>query len=132
MAVLSKGFHHDKDGRSMALQFSTTNPKALLDAFNKRIDQKELKGKITTWSRDGDGDYTHVADEWKRKAWFRPRIVDGALVFNILGTNAGVMSVVVYGYYHGHLTETFLNHFDDIFTTAASTANSVPGDSLGG
>ncbi len=52
----------------MALQLFTTNPKALLGALNKRIDQKDPKGKITTWVRDSDGDYTHVAKEWAAKA----------------------------------------------------------------
>lgn len=116
----------------MALQLFTDNPKALLEAFNKRIDQKDPTGKITTWVRDSHGDYTHVAKEWAAKAWFRPSVIDGALVFSIHGTKSVVMPVVVFGYYHGHLTETFLNHFDDMFTSASSTAKNAFGDSLGG
>lgn len=116
----------------MAVQFYTANPKALLAAFNKRIDQEEPKGKITTWARDKDGDYTHVAKDWTNKAWFSPKIVEGALAFNILGTKDVVMPVVVFGYYHGHLTETFLNHFDDMFVSASSTAKNALGDNLGG
>ncbi|MDM9594979.1 hypothetical protein QU617_16865 [Pseudomonas guariconensis] len=116
----------------MAVNFFTSNPKALLDKFNERIDQEDLKGKITTWVRDKDGDFTHVADDWKNKAWFRPKIIDGALVFNILGRQTVVMPTVVYGYYHGHLTETFLNHFDQMFSSSSSTALATKDDRLGG
>lgn len=41
------------------------------------------------------------------------------------------MPVIVFGYYHGHLTETFLNHFDDMFTSASSITKNALGDSLG-
>lgn len=116
----------------MAVNFFTSDPKALLDNFNARIDQDEQKGKITTWTRDKDGDYTHVAVNWKNKAWFRPKIIEGALVFNILGRKTTVMPTVVYGYYHGHLTETFLNHFDQMFSSGSSTAVPTKDDRLGG
>jgi hypothetical protein len=116
----------------MALQFFTTAPKGLLAEFNARIDQDEPKGKITTWIRDKDGDYTHAAKEWSGKARFRPRVIDEALVFNIIGTKTAGMSITVYGYYHGHLTETFLNHFDTMFKSAASSAKNTAEDDLGG
>ena len=116
----------------MAVNFFTSAPKALLDDFNKRIEQSEVKGKVTTWIKDKDGDYTHVADNWKNKAWFRPKIIDGALVFNILGRKKIAMPIVVYGYYHGHLTETFLNHFDGMFSSGSSTAQATKEDYLGG
>ncbi|MBA6137557.1 MULTISPECIES: hypothetical protein [Pseudomonas] len=116
----------------MAVNFFTSDPQALLDGFNKCIDQEEPKGKITTWIRDKDGDYTHVAADWKHKAWFRPKIIDGALVFNIFGRKTVAMPTKVYGYYHGHLTETFLNHFDKMFTSSSSTALATKGDRLGG
>lgn len=116
----------------MAVNFFTNDPQALLDSFNKRIDQDDPKGKITTWIRDADGDYTHVANDWGGKAWFRAKIISGALVFNILGRKKHFMPSVVYGYYHGHLTETFLNHFDTMFTSSSSTALGTKDDSLGG
>jgi hypothetical protein len=116
----------------MALFFFTSDPKALLAAFNQRIDQREPLGKITTWVRDAEGDYTHVAKNWAREAWLRPRLVEGALVFNILGNTKHTMTAVVYGYYHGHLTETFLTHFDSLFSTASSTAGLTAEDDFGG
>jgi hypothetical protein len=35
---------------------------------------------------------------------------------------------VVYAYYHGHLIETFLNHFDKDFTKGEATALPTSGD----
>lgn len=116
----------------MAVNFFTSDPNDLLDSFKRSVEQEELKGKITTWIRDSDGDYTHAADNWKWKAWFRPKVIEGALVFNILGRSTAAMTTVIYGYYHGHLTETFLNHFDKKFTSASSTALPTKDDSMGG
>ncbi len=106
----------------MALHFYTNSPDQLLKKFDAAIDQTEPKGKITTWERSDGGDYTHKADNWAKKAWFRPSIHDGRLTFNIVKTKTTNVSVPVYGYYHGHLTETFLNHFDKDFSTAQSSA----------
>jgi hypothetical protein len=35
---------------------------------------------------------------------------------------------IVYGYYHGHLIETFLNHFDSDFSDGSATALPAAGD----
>jgi hypothetical protein len=89
----------------MSVQFLTSQPTALLSAFNARISQTEAAGKITTWIKDGDY-YTHKASEWTQKAWFKPNIESGKLVFNIIKPKNSNISSTVYGYYHGHLTET--------------------------
>lgn len=107
----------------MALRFFTTDPQGLLDKFNARIEQKEQAGKITTWERSDDKKYyTHKAPDWHAKAWFKPAIYDDRLTFNIIKPKNQNVTSLVYAYYHGHLTETFLNHFDQIFTQAVSTA----------
>jgi len=107
----------------MALDFMTDDPAGLLDLFNERIEQKEEKGKIKTWVRSADKEYyTHKSDEWGKAAWFKPIIKDDRLTFNIIKPKNKNVSTVAYGYYHGHLTETFLNHFDTEFTAATSTA----------
>ncbi|WP_081068746.1 hypothetical protein [Burkholderia cepacia] len=113
----------------MAIYFYTDDPSGLLANFKNRISQEEKEGKITTWEEQ-DGHFTHKATEWKYEAWFRPSIEQGKiLTFNIVRSqeNEGV-SQVAYGYYHGHLTETFLNHFDSLFSMAQSTALPVIGD----
>ena len=115
----------------MAVRFKTSNPTSLLANFNKKIDQEEPKGKITTWLRerhDNRDYYTHKAADWTKKAWFTPVIEDGALKFNIRPPKDKVVDVRTYAYYHGHLTETFLAHFDDQFTEAVSTAKAGSGD----
>ena len=113
----------------MSLCFWTGNPSALLNEFDKRIEQTQTKGKIETWVKHEDGKhYTHTAAQWKSKAFFRPVIEASRLVFHIVKPTNAIISTVVYGYYHGHLTETFLNHFDANFSTADSSARPVPGD----
>lgn len=113
----------------MAVTFYTSNPQKLLKAFNDRIDQSEPEGKITTWERSNDKKFfTHKAHEWTKKAWFMPMVEEGKLVFYIIKPKNQDVTVTVYGYYHGHLTETFLNHFDDLFISASSSARPFGSD----
>lgn len=117
----------------MAVQFITTQPKELIAAFDARIHQPEQKGKVTTWKRlvfQGVTYYTHTAAQWREKAFFAPAIEQGQLSFYIIKPASENVSLVVYGYYHGHLTETFLSHFDDMFTRAVSTAKAIVGDNV--
>jgi len=111
----------------MSVYFVTNSPNTLLKEFDKRISQTEPKGKINTWIKDGKY-YTHKADDWTKKAWFLPNVENGKLVFNLIKPKNSNISTVVYGYYHGHLTETFLNHFDKSFEYSASTALPSSGD----
>ncbi len=107
----------------MSVTFTTSDPKALLKAFDQRIAQTEPKGKITTWEKLDDGiHYTHKAKEWSRKAFFKPSVEDGQLIFSIIKPKSENISTQVYAYYHGHLTETFLNHFDRQFTDGVASA----------
>jgi hypothetical protein len=95
------------------LQFNTTRPQALLNAFDKLIKE----GDIATWQKDSDGDYTHKAAQWKSRAWMRPTVVAGsALQFTILFSKNEAERRLVYSYYHGHLVESFLNHLYGEFT----------------
>src|SRR4249919_668151 len=107
----------------MEMHFVTHDPAGLLKAFNAKIDQKQVEGKITTWERSDDGKYyTHKAAEWTKKAWFKPSVESGQLTFNIIKPQNQSISAVAYGYYHGHLLETFLNHFDKQFSTGSASA----------
>lgn len=113
----------------MADYFFTDSPQWLLNEFNKRIEQKEPKGKITTWERSTDGRYyTHKSPDWHRLAWFEPSVESGKLAFYIIKPKDRNVTKIVYGYYHGHLIETFLNHFDRDFTRAEATPLAVSGD----
>ncbi|SNT01097.1 hypothetical protein SAMN05216374_2294 [Tardiphaga sp. OK246] len=107
----------------MAIIFSTGTPKSLLSKFDAAILQHEKSGKIETWEKSDDGKYyTHKANEWRKKAWFKPSIEANQLVFNIVKPQNTNITKVVYGYYHGHLIETFLNHFDTDFEIGSATA----------
>ncbi|MDR6667095.1 hypothetical protein [Rhizobium sp. 1399] len=114
----------------MSVYFYTSSAKALLADFRKRIHQQEEKGKITTWIEDSDGDFTHKSEAWGGKAWFRPVVSVDRLAFNIIKRKDVNISVPVYGYYHGHLIETFLNHFDDQFTAGSATAKATADDNI--
>lgn len=117
----------------MSVIFYSKKPQLLLDSFDEKIEQKEPKGKINTWRKTPKGFYTHTAERWKDKAFFKPRVEDDKIVFNICPL-AGENQVVTsedYSFYHGHLTETFLNHFDENFTSARSSAKPTENDNVG-
>lgn len=107
----------------MAVHFITSTAQTLLKEFDARISQKEQTGKIITWEKSDDGKYyTHKAAEWAKKAWFLPTIETNQLTFNIIKPKNQNVTDVVYGYYHGHLIETFLNHLDKGFTVGVASA----------
>lgn len=113
----------------MAIYFMTTVAQDLLTAFNARISQSEAKGKITTWERSKDGVfYTHKATDWHAKAWFKPTVQNDRLTFHIVKPEGVNITTLVYAYYHGHLAETFLSHFDSMFSISSSTAMPIAGD----
>lgn len=113
----------------MAITFDTASPEALLKAFDDRIKQTEQKGKITTWEKHRDGThYTHKAEDWRNKAFLKSAVHQGKLVFNIIAPKDGAVSSAAYAYYHGHLIETFLNHFDTQFFNASASAMPIAGD----
>lgn len=107
------------------LTFLTARPKALLSAFQKAIED----GDITTWDEDSEGDFTHLASQWTKRAWMRPEVVVGtSLRFAIVFRKNETDRRLVYAYYHGHLLETFLNHFADQFTKAEASPNPTGAD----
>ncbi|MBS0980824.1 hypothetical protein [Acetobacter thailandicus] len=115
----------------MAIRFFTSNPTSLLALFNQRIAQTEQKGKITTWVRhSGDNHYTHISNQWRNKAFLKPTVYDEKLVFNIIAPEGQSVSVVTYGFYHGHIIETFLNHFDDNFERSTATSKPTEKDMI--
>lgn len=115
----------------MAIHFTTSNAGALLKAFDDRIAQTESKGKITTWGKSDDGKYyTHKAAEWSKKAWLLPKIETNQLTFNIIKPNNMNVTSIVYAYYHGHLIETFLNHFASKFKLGVASALPEAGDNI--
>lgn len=113
----------------MAVIVSTSDPQGLLAAIKKNINQNV----VATWSYDTDGDFTHTAEQWKNKAWLRPRVEDdGRLVMNILTPRSATLSTTIYAIYHGRFIEMLLAHFDGKFTRASATAMPTSNDSIRG
>jgi len=103
-------------------------PQALLAAIKKAIDSN----RIQTWTYDSDGDFTHTAQQWNRKAWLRPSVQSGGLSLSILPPNGTALSKEVYAIYHGRFIEMVLAHFDTEFSGASATAMPVMSDVVRG
>jgi hypothetical protein len=108
---------------TMAIHFMTPDAKHLLSRFDAHIAQDDKAEKITTWIKSDDGlYYTHKANDWTRKAWFKPKIENDRLTLNIIKPKDKKVTPLIYAYYHGHIMETFLNHFDKLFSVAITSA----------
>jgi len=110
----------------MAVIVKTDKPRTLLAAIKRAIDSSDIE----TWSYDAEGDFTHTAEQWKRRAWLRPSIREQGLVFRIVPPRKRRITRVVYGVYHGRFIEMLLNHFDSKFTEASATAMPSRGDRI--
>jgi hypothetical protein len=110
----------------MAVIVDTTSPSDLLSKVKKAIDD----GKVRSWSYDKDGDLTHDSEQWKNKAWLRPKVYNGELRFGILKQKDVILSKQVYGLYHGRFIDMLLTHFDDHFSTALATAGKAEPDNF--
>ncbi len=108
----------------MAVRIQGADVRTLLEEIGDAI----RSGDIDTWKIDKDGDLTHSPDQWRHKAWFRPKIKDDELVFNILAPRGKTLTRFVYGVYHGRLIEMLLNHFDTKFKRAFASALPERGD----
>lgn len=109
----------------MAIHITTAAPKKLLATFKKAIDD----GHIKTWSYDSDGDFTHTADQWVRKAWLHPKIIEKTeLILHILPPKDVELTSQIYAIYHGRFIESMLNHCDTLFSNASASAMPEQGD----
>lgn len=108
----------------MSVRVFCDDPESLLEEIRRHIRLR----KITTWKIDKDGDLTHTPEQWVNLAWMAPKVLEGKLVFNILGSKSKPMSKTTYGVYHGRLIEMLLTHFDLDFTRVSATALASTGD----
>jgi hypothetical protein len=111
----------------MALYFSTTDPERLLKAFKGLI----IDGHVKTWDVDEDGDFTHTARQWDRRAWLRPVIENKRLALYILSPQGRWISTALYAIYHGRFIESMLVHCDALFVEAQATASPEGADAVG-
>lgn len=111
----------------MAVTASTSNPAALLGKI--RVATKD--GGIQTWHWVQENFLTHSPSQWTNRAFFRPQIQHGALVFYIWPPEGEKVSAEDYAIYHGRLIEMLLAHFDHEFSQAFASAQPITGDSIG-
>jgi hypothetical protein len=112
----------------MAVIVHASNPPQLLSAIKLAISS----GTIDTWSVDADGDFTHSPEQWRNKAWFRPKVLEDRIAFRILTPKNTRMNKATYGVYHGRFIEMLLTHFDIQFQRAVATALPTEGDIVQG
>src|SRR5262249_46114532 len=119
---------------AMSLIFSTGSPSQLFAHFKGAIDN-HLSGrpgpKIDTWRYTMDNGryyFTHTSANWGGKAFLRADQETGQLTFYVQQARGVALSRDVYGYYAGHLTETFIRHFPTLFSAARTTPTSVGAD----
>jgi hypothetical protein len=111
----------------MAVRVFCNSPQQLLAEIKGAI----REGTVQTWSVDSDGDLTHSPEQWRNKAWFRPRLEPGKLLFIILSPRGIRMSKETYAVFHGRLIEMLLAHFDVKFARATATSLPSDGDKIG-
>ena len=110
----------------MSIFVKTNTPGLLVENIKKKISDK----LIDTWIVDSDGDFTHNTDEWRYRAWIRPKIEEGRVVFYIVCRNDRNLSVTEYAIYHGRFVEMILTHFDKECDTIETTPLATKYDSV--
>lgn len=105
----------------MAIKFFSSNPQALLDSFNAKIN-KSGKDGITTWELK-QGQFGHKAPQLVDKGLIHPVVEATNEPFHLrfvvkeAKKDQGV-SDYVYAELQGNILSTFAQHFSDQFTTA--------------
>lgn len=94
----------------MALIVKCKRPQELLEQFESKINHFD----IVSWSMDEDKDFTVTNGNWSFKAWMRPTVEDGRLVFGYVSSTNHQVTKGLYGIFHGRLAATLLAHFDDM------------------
>lgn len=112
----------------MAITVYTDKPRELLAAIKRSVDDNAVR----TWGYDGDGDFTHTAEQWKNRAWLRPRVEVGSLILNVLTPKGQTLSTELYAIYHGRFIEMLLAHFDNRFAQATASALPTSPDRVSG
>lgn len=102
----------------MAITIKTKDPTKLLADIGKAIGA----GRVQTWTRFTDGDFTHSPEQWKNKAYLRPSIAPGELKFGVVANDPVDLSWELYGVFQGRFIEMLIIHFHDSISTLTATA----------
>lgn len=103
----------------------TSKPDDLLSRIRSQIDA----GNIDTWEYDDAGDFTHVPDQWHRRAWLHPIATpSGALLtFKLIARENAIVTPTIYGVYHGRFIEMLVTHFENEFEYVRTQRQPIPG-----
>ena len=122
-----RAFGHVRRVVKMAVHFSTSNPRALLKAFEAAVRRGEKS--VSAWGFAEDGEhYTCVAEQWVAKAWFKPQLLASVLTFNIVRSADDYVTKEAYSHYHALLVQTFLEGLDHMFSMVGVTSAPSAGD----
>ncbi|HEY4318612.1 MAG TPA: hypothetical protein VGN04_13510 [Herbaspirillum sp.] len=94
----------------MAITVPTTAPLDLLLQIKSDIAAQQTD----EWVWDADGDITLSEAEYRGKAWFRPYVKEGKLVFGIIPATEPKMTPALFAYYHGRLLQTLLERYQNL------------------
>jgi hypothetical protein len=111
----------------MAVTAATNDPNGLWAGIVAGIQDK----RIQTWDIVQQIYLTHSVDQWLGKAYFRPAVQHGSLVFQIVPPQGQKVSGEVYAIYHGRLMEMLLAHFPQQFSQVSASSTPISGDSVG-
>jgi hypothetical protein len=112
----------------MAAYFESIRPKQLLADFDAAIALGNGKGGIATWKKTPNGYYTHTSAQYGSEAFLQAIISGNRLAFYIIKPQNKVVTMEAYAYYHGHIINTMLNHFNAQFSLASATAQTTVND----
>jgi hypothetical protein len=94
----------------MAITVPTTEPLDLLLQIKRDI----VAQQTDEWVWDADGDITLNDADYRSKAWFRPYVKEGKLVFGIIPASEPKMTPALSAHYHGRLLETLLGRYANL------------------
>jgi hypothetical protein len=110
----------------MAINFDTTDPSRLLEAFKKAI----RDGHVVTWAIDSDGDFFHTPAQWKGRGWLTPNTSLGRLTFNFLPSKNLKTTWSDLGVIQGRFIESMIAHCNQLFDTASATSRPTNADKI--
>lgn len=109
----------------MALLVTSQNPAVLKNKIHQGIKEERLR----TWIFHPDGiHFTHKAEQWKEKAWFKMTAEKETLTFNIVRNQSSAITVDIYAEYNGLLLRMLLADFSTDFSVVRATATATTGD----
>jgi len=111
----------------MTIVFDCNDPKSILKSFKDKIALGNKTGGIASWEVDKDGDFIHLAEQIKNKAYLTYAINDSTRPFSIT-FNAKFYEKATpderrfaYKEITGNILATFIEHFSGKFQSATFT-----------